>query len=356
MSTAVRRWSRVPGGFAAQALAVGCGLIAAGPASANANGRPPVCDPGTRPAVVFDGLPARMSYGEHQLFGLQHNVFSSATVPGMRVRVEMVERGRAFYTDYTTKRDFDLYEVWFGLQSRHAHVDLTYTEKARRGNRCRRHLVKHIALYRDWPRFRAFAAPPGYSRASRYTLGETIRYVLFDRFTDATRYRLCLRHLASGRRSCVSSRTREPRRPARVIQPAPGLGWWRAIWLVRGRPVQRFAFHVGIGDLGLSLGRYWFESDVGGRNGQTWRFDWAVTVCTPMQGRIRVKAHVFDDFRRHETFLFRRRQPAGCKRHRLHTLGGDSFEEGGSYSFLQVSWNGRQRLTQELDSTIVYPK
>jgi hypothetical protein len=79
-------------------------------------------------------------------------------------------------------------------------------------------------------------------------------------------------------------------------------------------------------------------------------------VCTGAPGRIRISADVFDDWGSRETFPFSRRQPAGCKRHRLHTLGGDRFEEGGSYSRLKVRWSGRHRHTEGLNSSLSYPK
>src|SRR5687767_10316670 len=111
-------------------------------ARAHAGTTLPACDASTRPAVVFLGLPARVPYGKHELYGIEHNDESSATVPGLRVRVEAYEGGKRFYTDYTTRRGSDLYEVWFGLGSRDAHVDLTYVEERPDGARCRRR-VRH---------------------------------------------------------------------------------------------------------------------------------------------------------------------------------------------------------------------
>jgi hypothetical protein len=73
---------------------------------------------------------------------------------------------------------------------------------------------------------------------------------------------------------------------------------------------------------------------------------WRVTVCTSRPARLRIRAIVLElphDYR------FVRRQPAGCKRHRLRAAS-DQYPEGLTTSRLRVAWRNQRRRTRWLEA------
>jgi hypothetical protein len=74
---------------------------------------------------------------------------------------------------------------------------------------------------------------------------------------------------------------------------------------------------------------------------------WRVTVCTPRPARLRIPAIVIEEPR---DYRFVRRQPAGCKRHRLRGES-DQYTEGLTESRLRVVWRNQHRRTGWLEAS-----
>ena len=90
-----------------------------------------------------------------------------------------------------------------------------------------------------------------------------------------------------------------------------------------------------------SRGAYPTEPDESGAQDFVNVNHWRVTVCTPRPARLRIRASVVIDSPGEYRFV--RREPAGCKRHRL-SAESDQYPEDFTESRLRVAWrNHRQR-------------
>jgi hypothetical protein len=102
------------------------------------------------------------------------------------------------------------------------------------------------------------------------------------------------------------------------------------------------------GDSSLSLHRFSFTTVV--ENAQLdFGYRWGVTVCTPGRGRVRIRAIVDSIDFGTESHRFVRRQPGGCKRHRLRAFA--EIPEGSTDSILRVAWRNQHRRTQWLTAS-----
>jgi hypothetical protein len=105
------------------ALALSC--LGASTASAQSI---PVCDPATKPAVEFVGLPSRVLIGTQEEFRFRPTGTVAETTPAAPYRVRMVNsRGRAFLEKTFDDLDHTFF-ITFGLNDSAARVSLGYRE------------------------------------------------------------------------------------------------------------------------------------------------------------------------------------------------------------------------------------
>jgi hypothetical protein len=101
------------------------------------------------------------------------------------------------------------------------------------------------------------------------------------------------------------------------------------------------------GDSSFSVHRFSFRTVV--ENAKlAFGYRWRVTVCTPQSGRVRIRAIVESLDFGIERHRFVRRQPGGCKRHRLRAAA--QIPEGSTDSMLRVAWRNERRRTPWLTS------
>jgi hypothetical protein len=112
--------------------------------SASAAAAVPPCDPATRPALRFEGLPGRVVLGHEEVFGVEDAFATDAQVVGS-VRVTMLSPGgKVFFRDSTRQRGAGIFFVALELGDRYARIHASFTEEKVDGERCQRTLKKTV--------------------------------------------------------------------------------------------------------------------------------------------------------------------------------------------------------------------
>jgi hypothetical protein len=97
--------------------------------------------------------------------------------------------------------------------------------------------------------FGAVVAGVGSGPGHDFIVGNGLELVFKDRRHDSVRYKVCIRHTASGWTKCYTRITGRRGHRSAIFRAAPEtVGNWTATWYAHGRRAASWAFYIGPGD------------------------------------------------------------------------------------------------------------